>query len=214
MVVSISNSPEADVPVPFGYKVAWFALSTDNPRAAADALGLHEIRLSRWAEGVEAAYGLHVFVTPPLNGWVLAVGRSFFPPNLPEPFVKPLIQRLSRPFSAAQYFCTYRVSENHIWAIASEGRLVRGFAYDGSRGETQWDEGKQTKEERVLGFRFFDERSADAAEPGYWDRKDLGFPNECSVMKLAELWSVDPTVLDERFKEPSLGLLGSFVSEH
>ncbi len=27
-------------------------------------------------------------------------------------------------------------------------------------------------------------------------------------MQLASLWSIDPTILDEQFKEPEMGLLG------
>jgi hypothetical protein len=32
--------------------------------------------------------------------------------------------------------------------------------------------------------------------------------DEEGVMQLASLWSVDPTTLDEQFKEPLTGLLG------
>jgi hypothetical protein len=213
MTASSSKLPKPDKPIPFGYKVAWFALQTDDAHAVAKALSLRDVRPSTWTEGIETAYESAVFVTPPLGSWVLAVGRPFFPPGLPEPHVKPLVKKLSSQFLTAQYFCTYRVAEGHFWASARKGRLVRGYAYNGCSGETQWDEGDQTKEERELGFRFFDERSSDAAKPGYWERKDLSLPNETCVMRLAELWSVDPTTLDQHFKEPSLGLLGSFAWE-
>ena len=92
-----------------------------------------------------------------------------FQPDLPEPFVKRLLKKLSSQFPVAQHFCTYRVAEGHFWA-AQEGSAYRGYAYNGCSGETQWDEGDQTQEERELGFRFFDERSAEAATPGYWER--------------------------------------------
>jgi hypothetical protein len=37
---------------------------------------------------------------------------------------------------------------------------------------------------------------------------DLMPPDEGGVMQLASLWSIDPTTLDEQFKEPEKGLLG------
>ena len=83
----------------------------------------------------------------------------------------------------------------------------------GERGETLWDEGEQTPEERDLGFRFFDERSPEASQEGYWERKDLSFPNEDCVTRLAGAWSLDPTTLDERFPVPGLGLLGNLPQQ-
>ena len=37
-------------------------------------------------------------------------------------------------------------------------------------------------------------------------------PDEDSVMQVASLWSIDPTTLDEQFKEPLMGLLGTVIS--
>ena len=39
-------------------------------------------------------------------------------------------------------------------------------------------------------------------------REDLTVPDENCVMQLALLWSIDPTTLDEAYKEPAMGLLG------
>lgn len=210
MAPSRRTGPQLDFPVPFGYKVAWLALRTPDTQAVVDALGLLWARPSNWGEGVAQAYQSEVFVTPPLSPWTLAVGFSLFPPDGPAPFVKPLLERLSRQFGEGQYFCTHRVVEAHVWARGVRGQLVRGYGWIGERGETLWDEGEQTPEERNLGFRFFDERSADAASGDYWARKDLSFPDEGAVMRLAALWSIDPTTLDQQFHEPGLGVLGTF----
>ncbi len=203
------TSPQPDLPQPFGYKIAWLALRTADTRAVAAALGLGGTRPSNWREGVVHAYKSEVFVTPPLSSWTLAVGSPLFVSGDPSQVVKPLLGRLSRQFGEAQYFCTHRVVELHVWAKAVQGRLVRGYGWIGERGQTLWDEGEQTPAERDLGFRFFDERSPDAAGEGYWARQDLSFPDEEAVMRLAAVWSLDPTTLDQRFKEPGLGLLGA-----
>jgi hypothetical protein len=187
-----------DLPVPFGPKMAWLALETRDTEAAASALGLREARPATWAEGIDAASELSVFVTPPLGDWTLAVGAALFPPDRVEGFVKPLLEWLSGQFGDAQYFSTHRDVELHVWARGRQGRLVRGYGWLGEKALTLWDEGGLTKEERFLGLSFFEGRSPAGTSP-----------DENFVMQLANLWSIDPTSLDEEFKEPVLGLQGS-----
>jgi len=200
-----SERDNPDLPVPFGPRTAWLALDTTDTEAVATAVGLQEPRPATWAEGVEAAHQSSVFVTPPLADWTLAVGTALFPPDRAEAFVKPLLERLSRQFGDAQYFCTHRDVELHLWARARNGRLVRGYGWLGEKGLTLWDEGGQTKEERDLGFRYFDGGSP-AVEQAR--NENVTLPDEAGVMQLAYLWSIDPTTLDEQFKEPLTGLLG------
>ncbi|HZY89626.1 MAG TPA: hypothetical protein VFE78_32695 [Gemmataceae bacterium] len=203
--VDYAGAAEPDLPVPFGPKMAWLALDTTDTEAVAAALGLRGARPATWAEGIEAAHRSSLFVTPPLADWTLAVGAALFPPDRAEAFVKPLLERLSRQFGEAQYFCTHQDFELHVWARARQGRLVRGYGWLGQKGLTLWDEGRQTREERDLGFRSFDGRPP-VVEQG--PDKSVTPPDEGGLMQLASLWSVDPTSLDEQFKEPLTGLLG------
>ena len=160
-------------------------------------LGLRGVRAATWAEGIAAAYDASVFVTPPLASWTLAAGTALFPLDRVEAFVKPLLERLSRSFGEAQYFGTHQVVELHLWARARHGRLVRGYGWPGKRGLTLWDEGAPTREERALSFSWLDRQSA----PGV-------APDENAVMQLATLWSIDPTGLNEQYREPVMGLVG------
>src|SRR5262249_6114798 len=132
---------------------------TTNTEEAAAAIGLREVRPETWAAGIEAAYRSSVFVTPPLGDWTLAVGTALFARDRVPSFVKPLLERLSRQFENAQYFCTHADVELHVWARARKGRLIRGYGWLGERGLTLWNEGTQTKEERDLGFAFLPDRS-------------------------------------------------------
>lgn len=197
--VNYEGSPEPDLPVPFGPKLAWLALDTPDTEAVAAALGLQETRAATWAEGIEAASQGPVFITPPLGDWVLAVGTSLFPPERAEVFVKPILERLSSQFGDAQYFGTHQNVELHLWARARQGKLVRGYGWLGQQGLTLWNEGAPTRQERALGFSFLDSQSPTGP-----------FPDENCVMQLAGLWSIDPTTLDEEFQEPVMGLLGKF----
>lgn len=200
----------ADQPVPFGPRMAWLALDTTDTEAVGAALGLRGTRAATWAEGVNEAGRASVFVTPPLADWTLVVSTALFPPNRAETFVKPLLERLSRQFDDAQYFCTHGDFELHIWARARKGRLVRGYGWLGQKSLTLWNEGTPTKEERDLGFRFWDGGSI-TAEPGR--KGGVSYPDEDCVAQLAYLWSIDPTTLDQHFKEPVMGLLGSMARD-
>jgi len=206
--VDYAGGADPDLPVPFGPKMAWLAVDTTNTEGVAAALGLARVRAATWAEGIAAAQQSSVFVTPPLADWSLAVGAALFPPDRAEAFVKPLLERLSRQFGDAQYFCTQRDVELHVWARARQGRLVRGYGWLGEKGLILWDEGTETKEERDLGFRFLNREPPDVAQGDERVRKGRCFPDERCVMQLAFLWSIDPTTLDQEFKEPVMGLLG------
>ena len=66
-------------------------------------------------------------------------------------------------------------------------------------------EGGPTKHERDLGFMSFDGRSLEIEQA---NPTNVAVPDEDGVMRLACLWSIDPTTLNEQFKEPLMGLLG------
>ncbi len=201
----------ADLPQNFGYKLCWVAVRSDDSQAVAKALELSGVKASAWQEGIQSAYESSVFVTPSLQNWVLAAGIPFAPQEHIAESVTSRVESLSRSFGEAQYFCTHRVVEFHVWARAVDGRLVRGFAYIGDQRETPWNEGGQSTEEEDLGLEFFDADSPEASKPGYWDKNDLKYPNEGDVMRLAGAWSINPATIEETFREPSLGLIGKLV---
>ena len=91
-----------------------------------------------------------------------------------------------------------------------KGRLVRGYGWLGQKSLTLWDEGAQTKEECDLGFRFHAGGSI-TTEPGR--SQSVAHPDEDCVAQLACLWSIDPTSLDQQFKEPVMGLLGGMARD-
>ncbi len=189
----LEDASGTDVPVPFGPKAAWLALDTTDCEAVAAALYIRELRVATWEEGVAAAYKSSVFVTPPVGQWTLAVSTDLNAFEQTAAAVRPLLERLSRRFRDAQYFCTNQDIGTHVWARARRGEFVRGFGWN---GQAFWNEGGLTPEERDLGFEFGD------GQP----------PTEDSVMQLASVWSIDPTSLNEQYKEPVMGLLGEFAT--
>lgn len=197
----------ADHPVPFGYKIAWLAIPTEETTAVVAALRLRHPRLSPWAKGIEQAYGSRVFVTPAISGWTLAVGRAL--PFTDDPSWIPFLVGLSTVLGHVQYFGTYRNADAYAWAKADNGRIIRAYAYPG--GKAPIDIGDKTEAEIELGLDVLTDVSDEEVAEEYWERDEFASPDEESVMKLAEKWSVNPTQL-ARYESKGLGILGDLPS--
>jgi hypothetical protein len=184
---SAHEDGEPDLPVPFGYKCAWFAVRTENPLSVAAHLSLRGIRTANWREGVQKAYQASVFVSPPERGWILAAGRCLANVSPFPQAITPSVEALSLAHGEALFFATDRITETHVWARARSGVLERAFGYSGESGEILWDQGSKTEEEISLSF---------------------DFPNEETVMGLARRWCICPLDLPYAESAPALGLVG------
>ncbi|MEO6807799.1 MAG: hypothetical protein ABI353_01620 [Isosphaeraceae bacterium] len=157
-------------------------------------------------------------MTPPIQGWTLAVGGVGSIPETGDPEWPTWLAALSERLGVVQYYCTHRVVELHAWAKAEQGRIIRAYAYVGESGETLINIGDPTPDEIKLGFHFFDEPRASASEiEAHWAKineagpEEAGgsLPDEESVMSLAGRWGLDPTRLDDYETTPRLGLIGT-----
>lgn len=188
----------------------WFAVKGGDPAAIARALGFEIAGPCEWSSGIDAAYEFgsqKVFLTPRIDGWTICVGTGLLDLTDSDRFVEQTSKLAVALGTEVQFFGTHRVVEAHAWARATPQGLIRAYQYIGERGETTTDIGAQTAEEQELGFRFFDERSSEAAEDDYWNRTDLSFPSEESVMLVAGKWSINPTEFEGREVEESEGML-------
>jgi hypothetical protein len=181
--------------VGFGYKQAWLAIRDGEADAVTRTLGLRDLGPVSWRDGIDLAYLTddRVVLTPPLPGagdssWLLVAGRWLFGSGAAVD-----VPGLSASLGAeVQFFATYRVAEAHRWQRAIDGRLVRAFGYVGESGEVVEWRGEPDAAEAAIGI----VRAPDA------DTDIL--VSEDDVMRLAESWSVNPSVLDAR---PSPGRL-------
>ncbi len=188
-----------DQPCAFGCSMAWLAIRNGDPQKVIDALGLIEPTPCNWNSGIGAVYddrlsATHVFVSPPLRGWTFVVGLP-----LPHPvgrgFVDkctPLLVDLGGRFSQVQYFFSYPLLDFYAWARVRDGRLVRAFAVT-DEGIT-WNKGRPSKEERGLGLKLFELRGVQGRK-GDAGGEMILHPTEDHVLRLAHLWSLDPTTL-------------------
>ena len=191
--------PEQDRPQGFGSRTLWLAFRGATPQAVAKALDLREVAPLSWVAGVAGAYAGRVFVTPPVDGWVLATST-----RLPDvgggqhaDGATSLLTRLSHQFDEVQYFGTHQDIGWLAWARFVNGAPTRKFAYLAAQGAILWDEGALTNEEHALGLDF-----------GAKAVRDGAVPDERDVFALAARWSVDPSTLGQRL-EPGTGLGGA-----
>ncbi len=205
-----------DQPISFGYKCSWIAITAGDPQDVIAALELRQVRRSNWKAGIDAAYAGEVFIAPPLNGWVLAVSWSLPWPGgtrFGDPCT-PFLRQLAHTFPEVQFFATHRIVETHAWARLVNGMIVRQYAYSGESGEILWNVGTPTAEEHALlqeqeeWIHSFGE--PEHADDSLTDDEPYLMPSESDVMRMAALWSIDPSQLSKRDLGISLGHVGVF----
>lgn len=208
----VEIDPTPDKPSPFGYKMSWLAVRSDDPARIAKLLKLEGLQSANWETGIAAAYAFQehkVFISPPVTGWVFILCSSFpefIDPENPDNCTPPF-QDLCRSCDPVFFFSTHRVVEYHAWARLDSGQVSRAYAYLGERGETMWNHGEQTEEERNLGLNYFEDTPPEGQGDEYWDREDLKYPSEEDVMEIAGAWSLNPQSLNEADAPLGVGLL-------
>jgi hypothetical protein len=163
-MVSFDRTP--DTPPAFGYKVAWFAIKASDPASVLEALELDEAMPANWASGIAAAYGRGawkdsgpwVFVSPPVNGWILAVSASWpYPVDIEKnrdigKKFDVLFHRLMTRFDEVQFFGSHRVADFVAWARALNREPIRIFSHIGGADGVLANVGEQTADEAQLGL--------------------------------------------------------------
>lgn len=201
-----------DRPYPFGYKMAWLAIRTDDTARVLANLALLDVRSANWESGLGTIYDdrlgqSHVFVSPPVSGWTFVAGLSL-PAAMGPRFVDkvtPLLTALSQHFPDVQYFFSYPLIDVFAWARARDGRLARAFAI--TEDGVVMQVGKVTAEERTLGLRRFQLRGV-RGRRGDTGGEILLYPTEAHVIAIAGAWGLDPTSLDAQPSSPALGHVG------
>ncbi len=159
-------------PVKFGLKIRWIAIKATYRERVATTIGLEELKMVNWHYGVQEAYENHVFITPPVKGWVLVVGRGL--PDFDDgrnPVLEDLLSRLSKTFQEVQFFSSHRIVDYYSWVKYIDGDMVRGLT--SFEGSVLFDEGQVTSIET-----------------------NFETINEDSFIAIAEDWSVNPTLLE------------------
>jgi hypothetical protein len=191
-----------DLPIGFGYKNKWLAIKSTNNAEVAEFLNIQNIEIVNWEMGVNAGYGSKVFITPPLNGWVLVLGVDISDVDAIE--TKELLESVSKTFGECQIFSTHRVSDYHFWALAKQGEIMRMYAIAGAELLVMYGEPTEVEQK----YKLIDMFPDDGIDDSFWENENLTFPDEELVMEIAESWSINPTKIEELNNVEGLGLTG------
>ncbi len=207
------------VKVAFGYKSAWFAISSEDTQSIFDAFGLTDPKSANWPDGLTFAYSdvtasqsSPTFVTPPVNGWTFVLTGLRYSADSPKGIetLNARLKELSEKFGEAQYFGSYRVVDYVAWYKAQKGKIVRGFSFaDGTLFDNS---GATTDAELASGL--FDMTGMD--EDAFWaflmasesEGKPMHFVED-DPMRVAERWSVTHPTSDVMTNDAASGLIGT-----
>jgi hypothetical protein len=181
----------------------WLAIRADDPELVVRALQLRTVLPANWAAGLAQTATEGVFVTPPVEGWIFAVGRDLAVTTHNPVEMESLITGLSEQYDKVMWFSTDEDRDVHGWAMAQRGEFVRGYAYVDEQGHTLWH-GDVTEIETALGCFVDDPRDQSDDEIKWW-------PDRRTVLAIAAAWSKDPTTIgSEQVGDgaASAGLLG------
>jgi hypothetical protein len=179
----------------------WLAVKSRSLLKVQSALGLHNVKPCSLAEGM--AGGEKLFISPPINGWILVMGAGLPEPSDDVDVCFRFVMNLSRKLGEVQLFNSSRVVQDHAWVFADRGQVVRAYAW---AGKTIWKQGLRTSAEKELDLRCFD--YTEASERNFFSDSDVIAANVEKVHLLAARWSLDPACIDERFLGTECGIAG------
>lgn len=190
-------------PPVFSAPSRWLAIRSGDPQAVQSALGLLKPRPCSWEEGLSAVHAQKLFISPPVDGWILVMGSGLPDPAQDVDKCFHFILALSRKLDAVQFFSANRIVHHHAWVRAGQGRIQRAYAW---AGKTLWNQGRMTQAEADLRLKCFG--YVEAAEHSYFSQMDTATCNTERVPALAARWSVDPASLRARMPGESQGIAG------
>ncbi|HMJ66007.1 MAG TPA: hypothetical protein VK615_11710 [Candidatus Binatia bacterium] len=181
----------------------WLAIRSGNPYVVQAALGLYKPTPCSWEEGLTAATDQKLFISPPVNGWVLVFGASLPDPADDVDRCFRFVLDVSRKLGQVQFFSYNRVVNYHAWVQADQGRILRAYAW---AGKTLWNQGILTRAEADLGLACFNYTESPSRHN--FSQSDPLSANTERVPLLAARWSIDPAAIDTRTLKQSHGITG------
>lgn len=181
----------------------WLAIRSGNPYVVQAALGLYKPTPCSWEEGLSAASEQKLFISPPVNGWVLVFGSSLPDPADDVDRCFKFVLEGSRKLGQVQFFSYNRVVSYHSWVQADQGKILRAYAW---AGKTLWNQGTPTRAEADLGLSCYEYSEGPPRQA--FAQADPIAANTDRVPLLAARWSIDPATIDARTLKQSHGITG------
>ena len=181
----------------------WLAIRSGNVAAIQETLGLSNPQRCTWKDGFAISGVERLFISPPVNGWILVVGPALPAPEEDVDFCFHFISHISKRLGHVQFFSLNSALNHHCWIRAHTGRIERAYAWC---GETQWNQGLVTPEESVIGM----ECHKYGISIEDLDSKQITrlSNNTANIPQLAARWSINPDALSPEIFTKSSGITG------
>ncbi len=180
------------VPSVFRRPRTWLAVRSRNPEDVARSMGLGDLHPCACAEALADPDAGRLFVSPPVNGWVVVMGGPLPDPSEDIDACYRFLADMSGRLGHLQFFHGNPALGHHAWARLIERKVIRAYAWT---GETAWNQGKPTRAEQKTGMCCFDYLAA-GDEESYQQWEIVG-ANVDRLPVLASIWSVDPVVFED-----------------
>lgn len=179
-------------PVPFPMPSRWIAIRSHNTTQVRELLGVADQPLISWSDALAHCRSRDMFVSQPVDGWTLVIGAAVPDPAQDVDAAYRFLTRVSSALGELHFYSADRVLNFHTWARLDDGRVTRAYGW---AGETLWNEGRMTLEEKLLGLRC--RAYAEEPEPMHYGDIPPELHNTERVILLARRWSIDPVVASE-----------------
>lgn len=191
---------ELKKPLPFGFKINWLAIKSNNIQEVGQALNNNrKIYSTNMEYGIHGAYDTFTFVTPPIDGWIIVMRPPFY---LEDQDGIAKLEYLSKQFGEVHFYGNHRVSSYGAFAKFINGIMIRGFSM---ADEIYLNEGILTPiEEDILSQgkqEDINESNESNPEEQYFYLSD-----EESICEIAGAWSINPLKLDQ-YEVNELGII-------
>ena len=181
----------------------WLAIRSGNVAAIQETLGLSNPQRCTWQDGFAISGVEKLFISPPVNGWILVVGPALPAPEEDVDFCFHFISHISKRLGHVQFFSINSALNHHCWVRAHTGRIERAYAWC---GETQWNQGPVTPEESVIGMECHQYGiSIEDLDPKQITQLNN---NTMNIPQLAARWSINPDALSPEIFTKSSGITG------
>jgi hypothetical protein len=169
----------------------WLAIRSSNLSAVQNALRVQNPTPCSWTEGLSRLVTRSLFISPPVQGWILVIGHGLPDPGEDVDQCFFFVTRLSRALGHVQFFSSNRAVNHHAWVRVEDGRVRRAYVW---AGETLWNQGHMTEAEGELGLRCYNYGEAPCF--GGFSAGEAHHANADKILFLAARWSLDPTSIN------------------
>lgn len=198
-----TDDKELVVPFLFDRPTKWMAIKSSHLSRVQKALGLRNAAPCSWAEGFGRVAETRLFLSPPVQGWVIVVGAGLPEPGDDIDKLFHFLRGIAQEIGAVHYFYADRVFHHHAWIRMENEDVVRAYAW---ADETLWNQGDLTGAERFLEVKCFEYGEAPLPYP--FSTRESVAANCEKVLQLAARWSIDPMALNSHNLRTGLGIAG------